>query len=82
MSRMWEVDPETRAKVRIVGEINRKEMYTESRTDVACFVSSSFNSPRLTGTRNVATVVHRRLNGFVAPGPASPLFNIGYLFFC
>lgn len=28
--------------------------------------------------RNVATVVRRRLNGFVVPGP--PVFKIGYLF--
>lgn len=67
MSKMWEVDPETRAKVswdHFHGNQPR-ERKRKNLMGGLCYSSCS-KSPRSMGTINVAIVVLQRLNGFVS----------------
>lgn len=67
MSRMWEVDPETKTKVCPPmhqigdGEIRHLE---DQITDIAHFSYSSSKSPKPMGTTNAATAAPHHLNGY------------------
>lgn len=67
MSRMWEVDPETRTKVRPSRELSTSASAQQKTTNTVQWRHSSFKSPKRTATTDAATVARLHPNGFVEP---------------